>query len=124
MRQRPFFLSLLQIRLPIGAVVSILHRACGAVLSLLLPCLLYILMLSLRSPEDFQRLADAIGGLFGWLLSLILAWAVLHHFLAGLRHLGFDLGWGEEKERARLTAWASLFLAIGLSLSIVLWKLK
>ena len=68
-RQRPFFLNLLAIRLPIGGVVSILHRASGAFLSLAIPCLLYTLMLSLRSPEDFAGVRAFFGGGLGWITS-------------------------------------------------------
>jgi len=121
--ERPYFLDLAAIRLPIGGVVSILHRASGAALSLTIPCLLYTLMLSLRSPEDFQRVADWFGGIFGWVISMGLIWALLHHFLAGLRHLGFDLGWGEDKEVARKTAWLSLLAAVGVTALIALWRL-
>jgi len=42
-------------------------------------------------------------------------WATLHHLLAGLRHLCFDLGLGESKYQARLTAWAVLVAAFGLT---------
>ncbi len=111
-RQRPFFLDLQAIRLPIGGVVSIMHRASGAFLSLAIPCLLYTLMLSLRSPEDFARVQVFFGGGLGWLIGLATLWALLHHFFAGLRHLGFDIGWGEEKMRARLTAKLAMAAAI------------
>lgn len=114
-RQRPFFLDLLAIRLPLGGVVSILHRASGAFLSLAIPCLLYTLMLSLRSPEDFARVQAFFGGGLGWLIGFGTLWALLHHFFAGLRHLGFDIGWGEEKMRARLTA----KLAMGAAMLLV-----
>jgi succinate dehydrogenase / fumarate reductase cytochrome b subunit len=113
-RQRPFFLDLLAIRLPIGGVVSIIHRASGAFLSLAVPCLLYTLMLSLRSPEDFARVQAFFDGGLGWLIGLGTLWALLHHFFAGLRHLGFDIGWGEEKMRARLTAKLAMVVAISL----------
>lgn len=111
-RQRPFFLNLMAIRLPVGGVVSILHRASGAFLSLAVPCLLYVLMLSLRSPEDFAEVQAFFAGGLGWLIGLFTLWALVHHFLAGLRHLGFDFGLGESKDRARLTAWVSLVAAI------------
>ena len=111
-RPRPFFLDLLAIRLPIGGLVSILHRASGALLSLAIPALLYVLMLSLRSPEDFAEMQAFLGGGIGWLIGLGLVWALLHHLFAGLRHLGFDIGWGEEKLRARLTAKLAMAAAI------------
>jgi succinate dehydrogenase / fumarate reductase cytochrome b subunit len=120
---RPYFLDLAAIRLPIGGMVSILHRATGALLSLSIPGLLYTLMLSLRSPEDFQRVTGWFGGCVGWVVSMGLIWALMHHFLAGLRHLGFDLGLGESKECARKTAWASLFVALGVTALIALWRL-
>ncbi|MDD5389228.1 MAG: succinate dehydrogenase, cytochrome b556 subunit [Gallionellaceae bacterium] len=121
--KRPYFLDLAAIRLPIGGMVSILHRASGAALSLALPCLLYTLMLSLRAPEDFQRVAGWFSGFLGWIISMGLIWALLHHFLAGLRHLGFDLGCGEDKEVARKSAWFSLLAAAGLTALIALWRL-
>ncbi|MDP2787317.1 MAG: succinate dehydrogenase, cytochrome b556 subunit [Pseudomonadota bacterium] len=111
-RQRPFFLDLLAIRLPIGGVVSILHRASGAFLALAIPALLYALMLSLRSPQDFARVQAFFGGGLGWLIGLVALWALLHHLFAGLRHLGFDIGYGEEKIRARLTAKLAMAAAI------------
>jgi len=122
-RPRPFFLDLLAIRLPIGGLVSILHRASGALLSLAIPALLYVLMLSLRSPEDFARVQAFFGGGLGWLIGLGLLWALLHHLFAGLRHLGFDIGWGEEKLRARLTAKLAMAAAILLVGLVALFSL-
>lgn len=113
--QRPFFLNLLVIRLPIGGVVSILHRASGVLLSLALPGLLYTLMLSLRSPEDYARVGGFFAGVPGWLLGTLAVWALLHHLFAGLRHLGFDLGLGEAKQTARLSAALALGLALALT---------
>ena len=111
-RPRPFFLDLLAIRLPIGGVVSIMHRASGALLSLVIPFVLYALMLSLRSPDGYARVQQFLSGGLGWLIGLGLLWALLHHLFAGLRHLGFDIGWGEEKQRARLTAKLAMAAAI------------
>ncbi|HNQ03710.1 MAG TPA: succinate dehydrogenase, cytochrome b556 subunit [Thiobacillaceae bacterium] len=110
--KRPFFLNLLVFRQPIGAVASILHRASGALLSLAVPALLYAWMLSLRSAEDFARLSAWLDGGPGRFLILAGGWALGHHFLAGLRHLGFDLGWGETRQAARRSAWLSLGLGL------------
>ena len=110
-KNRPFYLNLIQIRLPIGGWVSIMHRASGVVLSLLAPVLLYVFSLSLRSEADFQSVRDVFTGGVMQLVVLAVVWASVHHLIAGLRHLGFDVGLGEEKETARKTAWITLVLA-------------
>lgn len=115
-QERPFYLNLLRIHLPIGGWVSILHRASGALLSLLVPFLLYALMLSLRSPEDYAGVVGFMSGGLGLVITLVIVWAGLHHLLAGLRHLGFDMGWGEERQRARQTAWTTLIVAVGFTI--------
>lgn len=100
-----------------------MHRASGAFLALAIPCLLYILMLSLRSPQDFARVQAFFAGGFGWLIGLGALWALLHHLFAGLRHLGFDVGWGEEKLQARLTAKLAMGAAIVLVGCVALMSL-
>jgi len=117
---RPIFLDLLKIHLPIGAWVSILHRVSGILLALSVPALLYAFMLSLRSEADFARLTGILAGGLGHLLLLIGIWAALHHLFAGLRHLGLDLGWGEQRERARQTAWVCMILGVSLGGAIAL----
>ena len=47
-RPRPKYLNLLQIRLPIPGLVSILHRVSGAVLFLFIPFLLVLFELTLE----------------------------------------------------------------------------
>lgn len=123
-RKRPFFLNLLTIKLPIGGWVSIMHRASGAGLSLVTPVLLYLFMLSLTSPEGYAEARALMAGGLGALVMLGVVWATLHHLIAGLRHLGFDLGWGEAKETARATAWATLIVALGATtlLAVAVWS--
>ena len=120
---RPFFLNLLRIGLPIGGVVSILHRASGALLSLAVPLLLYALALSLDSAQGYDRVCGFLGGGLGWLGMSVLAWAGVHHLLAGLRHLGFDFGYADQLAAARRTAWGTLLLALVIAAGIALWGL-
>lgn len=114
-KERPIFFNLFQMKLPIGGWVSIFHRVSGAALSLAVPLVLYVWMLSMRSPDDYAAVVDFLSGWFGFLILLGLVWATLHHLLAGLRHLGFDIGLGEEKLLARKTAWIVLVAALGLT---------
>ena len=107
-KSRPYFLDLTAIRLPIGGWVSILHRLTGAGLSLAVPILVYVWMLSLRSEADHATVRAWLDSGFGSLLKLAVLWGLLHHLFAGLRHLLLDLGWGKEKTCARKTAWTAM----------------
>ena len=118
--QRPFYLNLLQIWLPVGGYVSILHRASGVLLSLAIPGLIWAWSVSLSSAEGFASVQGALQGGPGLLIGCVLLWAFLHHLLAGLRHLGFDLGWGESRLAACRSAWLTLLLSITLLLGLTL----
>lgn len=120
--RRPFYLNLFKIWLPFGGVVSILHRVSGVILSLAIPLVIWLWALSLRSAGDFATLQALTGGVFGALAVAGLIWAVLHHLFAGIRHLGFDIGWGEEKTAARRSAWLAFVAAI--LLTLILWGLR
>ena len=122
-RNRPKNLNLFTIRLPINALVSILHRDTGCLLFLILPLLLIMLQLSLSSAEHYQMAKDLLHSPFTKLMLLGLAWAFFHHFFAGIRHLAMDVHWMTTLMKARFTSKA--VLAIGmlatLALAIKLW---
>lgn len=119
-KKRPFYLNLMQIWLPVGGYVSILHRASGVLLSLAIPGLLWVWSVSLSSAEGFVTVQGVLHGGLGAVVGGVLLWAFLHHLLAGLRHLGFDLGWGESRLAARRSAWLTLLLSIVILLGLVL----
>ena len=122
-KARPKHLNLLQIRQPVPAIVSILHRISGAILFLFLWLLLLTLDRSLASPESFAGIKDTFSHPFAKLVALGLLWAYLHHSFAGLRHLGLDLRLGIDLPKARATAFAVLFVSLGLTLivGVMLW---
>lgn len=102
-RTRPKNLNLITIRLPLPALVSILHRLSGLLLFLILPALLLALQYSLASPATFGQLAQVAHHPLSKLCFLGLIWAFLHHLFAGLRHLACDMNWGLELAQARLS---------------------
>src|SRR5687767_574013 len=91
---RPRYLNLFEIRLPVPAFVSIVHRVTGAALFLLIPFLLYLLEASLASPERFGELKSVVAHPMMKLGLIGIIWAYLHHFCAGVRHLALDLHYG------------------------------
>ena len=108
--------QILQYKLPAPGMVSIMHRASGALLFLTLPLLLWLFDLSLTSEISYSRLADIASH---WLVKLMLvglAWAFLHHLVAGVRYLMLDLHMGVEKAAARTSALGVYAISLPLTL--------
>jgi len=117
-KPRPIFLNLLAIRQPLPAIVSILHRASGALLFLLgVPLLLWGVHMSLASPDTFAQLKQIIAHPFSKLVLLALAWAYIYHLLAGLRHLAIDLHVGVDLAPARRSS--AIVLVLSLLLTVI-----
>jgi succinate dehydrogenase / fumarate reductase cytochrome b subunit len=116
-KNRPKNLNLLTIRLPINAVVSILHRASGVMLFLVLPLLLLALKTSLQSESSYDALAQLLGTWFFKLILIGLSWAFFHHFYAGIRHLLQDVHWMTSLQKARFSSRVVLWL-VGFSVVI------
>jgi len=116
-RKRPKNLNLAKVRLPIPALVSILHRLSGVILFLIIPVFLWALQQSLASADGFQGLLAIAEHPLAKLVLLGCAWAFLHHFFAGVRHLAMDARWGVELKQARLSS--KLVLVVSLLLTAV-----
>jgi succinate dehydrogenase / fumarate reductase cytochrome b subunit len=114
--QRPVFLNLLQIKLPVTGVVSIAHRISGLLLFISLPVSLYLLGLSVSGEAGFQRSLAILNSLPFRFLALLALWALLHHLLAGLRFLLLDLDIGMHRDPARASAFGVIVGALLLTL--------
>lgn len=121
---RPKNLNLLTIRLPINAVVSILHRASGVGLFLSLPMILLTFKASVDSPFSYYLLTYRLDTWYVKLLLIGLSWAFFHHFFAGIRHLLQDIHWMTSLQKARFSSRVVLWLtAIAVSVfSVVIWS--
>lgn len=102
---RPVFLNLTQIKLPVGALTSILHRISGVALAVAVPFAVYLLDLSLQNQSSFDRVASWFGQLAFKAAMMLLVWAMAHHILAGVRHLLADANLGSTLRSARRSAW-------------------
>lgn len=122
-RSRPKNLNLFTIRLPINAVVSILHRVSGMVLFLMLPLILLAFQRSVKSQDSYTALAELLNVWFIKLMLIGLAWAFFHHFFAGIRHLLQDVHWMTTLQRARFSGRVVLWM-VGFSVAafaFVIW---
>lgn len=124
-KQRPLFRNIhitqiMRYRLPLAGLVSILHRISGALLFLLLPFILFLLEKSLTSEMSFDYFRGIASHWFVKLVLLALAWAYLHHFCAGVRHLFMDVHIGSTKDGARKSAAGVLIISLLLTLLVAL----
>jgi len=108
--------QILKYRLPPPGMVSIMHRISGAALFLALPFLLWLLELSLTSELSYARLTAFASHWLAKLVLVGLAWAFLHHLIAGVRYLVLDLHVGLDKPAARASALAVYWISLPLTL--------
>lgn len=127
-KQRPGPMRLtdaLGYRLPLAGVVSILHRASGLLMFILMPFVIWMFDTSLSTEISYDRFTNAfLAGLWifpAWFVKLVclgLIWSFLHHFIAGVRHLWMDVTHSVSKEQgkssAQFTLAASLLLTAAL----------
>jgi succinate dehydrogenase / fumarate reductase cytochrome b subunit len=112
--------DLMRYRLPVPGVLSILHRASGALMFLALPVALWLFDLSLRSESSYRQLRELAGGWLARIAVVLLAWALLHHLVAGIRFLLLDLDLGVDRPAARRSAWIVLAVSLALSAWVAL----
>lgn len=120
---RPKYLNLTQIRLPLPGLVSILHRISGFGMFAFAWTMLWLLQSSLQSPDGYAQAAGFARSWPGKLFLIGIGWAFLHHFFAGVRFLLLDAHIGTELESARRSSAIVLTLAIlgTLVLGVSLW---
>jgi succinate dehydrogenase / fumarate reductase, cytochrome b subunit len=116
------FKDLTTYRLPPAGWVSILHRASGGIMFVLLPFVIWMFDNSLSSEMSYELFtsvfAAGVGFVPGWFIKLValaLIWGYLHHFIAGVRHLYMDATHSVSKEFGKSSALVTLVLAFGLT---------
>ena len=120
------FTDLTTYRMTAGAWVSILHRASGAIMFLLLPFVMWLFDKSISSEFSYAKFtalfnmgAGFVPGWFFKLIALALIWAYVHHLTAGIRHLWMDVSHSAVTKAAAKKS-AVLTFAISLPLTIAL----
>ena len=80
----------------ITSVLSITHRITGCALAVGTLLLTWWLIAAATSPAAFATASGFIGSPIGWLFMFGWTAALWFHFLNGIRHLAWDLGYGFE----------------------------
>jgi succinate dehydrogenase / fumarate reductase cytochrome b subunit len=114
-----------QYRLPPAAYVSILHRASGILMFLLLPFIIWMFDTSVSSEISYETFTAAFSvglGIFpGWFMKLVgvaLIWSFLHHFCAGVRHLWMDATHSVTKELGKSSAIVTFAVSLPLTAAL------
>jgi succinate dehydrogenase / fumarate reductase cytochrome b subunit len=108
-------------RLPLAGRVSILHRVSGGLLFVFLPFLLYLFDQSLTSELSFDVFKGFLSNIIVKLITLVLAWAFLFHFCAGVRHLFMDTSHSlTTKEKGKQTSIVVLVVSSVLTIAFAL----
>lgn len=114
-------LDLFTIRYPFTAMISFLHRLSGIFVFLLIPFLLLILTISIKSQEGFEQIRIVLGiptiKFLVWLIWISL-W---YHLIAGIRHLLMDIGIGESLKQARISGSITIIFTILLAILTGIW---
>jgi succinate dehydrogenase / fumarate reductase cytochrome b subunit len=124
-KERPEFRNihvadLVNYRLPLAGIVSIMHRVSGALMFLLLPVVLFLLEQSLRSEYSFAYYQQIAATPLVKLIFLALVWGYTQHFCAGVRHLIMDThAWGD-KHAARKSAATVLVITVIVTVLVAL----
>tara|TARA_B100000989_G_scaffold139628_1_gene103859 strand:+ start:172 stop:555 length:384 start_codon:yes stop_codon:yes gene_type:complete len=92
MQERPIYLDLTKIRLPISALISITHRLSGMyIFFIAMPLFLYVIDKSISSKASFDQLISNLSSIsylsFFLFISISIFW---FHILSGVRHLIMD----------------------------------
>jgi len=120
-QQRPKNLDLTTISLPLPAYTSILHRVAGVILFVGVIFLLCVLSSSLESAEGFAAAKQSMTTGFGSFITWGLLSALAYHFVAGIKHLFMDMGFGETKEGGKVFAIITLLASAALIALAGVW---
>ncbi|NDH09180.1 MAG: succinate dehydrogenase, cytochrome b556 subunit [Gammaproteobacteria bacterium] len=120
-QNRPINLDLRTLHFPVMAITSIMHRVSGIIIFILLPFMIYFLQLSLGSKESYLHMLELLDKSFYKLIVWGFLSALVYHFMAGVRHMIADYGYGETVGVAKKTARLLLTLTVMTTVLLGVW---
>ncbi len=117
--KRPMSPHLQVYKLPMTAILSILHRITGVGLSAGALLLGWFLAMAASGQESYEFAHALLSSWFGYLVLFAFSLAFYYHLCTGIRHLFWDIGMGLELEDTEKSGKA--ILAITLILTLLTW---
>jgi succinate dehydrogenase / fumarate reductase cytochrome b subunit len=99
-------------RWPVTMMTSITHRLTGGGMAVGLVVLAWWLVCISNGPEGWQSFHAIWDTPLGLLVLFGLTWSLVYHFLNGVRHLAWDLGYGFAKQVSERNSVIILALSI------------
>ena len=92
MNQRPVYIDLRKIKLPMSAFSSITHRLSGMYIFFIsLPLFIYLLFVSTKNKTSFDLIYTSLQSISVFSVFVFLSFSILwYHILTGVRHLVMD----------------------------------
>ena len=118
-QQRPLSPHLSIYSRQLTSVMSILHRATGVALAIGAFGLAAWLLAVAGEGSTFVNFQAIAGSLPGKIMLVAFVASLVYHFLNGIRHLLWDVGWGFEIPRAYASGYVVIVLTAILSATIV-----
>jgi succinate dehydrogenase cytochrome b subunit len=116
---RPTSPHILIYRLLFTTLLSGLHRITGVAL-VIGTLLLVVVLLSLAAgPESYARVQAFCGSWIGLFMLFGWSWSLCYHLCNGVRHLGWDVGWGYDIPRMKQTGW--IVVVVSAALTLLIW---
>lgn len=112
---RPLSPHLQVYRLPIAAITSIMTRITGHALVAGILLITWWLVAAVASPGAFACADWVVRSWLGFIILTGSMWALWYHLLAGIRHLGYDAGYGMEIKEAEKSSWVIIYGSVVLA---------
>ena len=117
--KRPLSPHLQVYKLPLPALLTVLHRGTGAALGVGTLLVTWWLASVAGGPEAFESSSAVLGSFLGSLVLFGWSWALFYHLCNGIRHLMWDVGFGYDIPTTFLTG--KVVVGASFVLTVLLW---
>jgi len=111
-RERPLSPHLQIYRPQLTSMLSIVHRGTGVALAIGAFGVAFWLHRIAGDGGRYDAFQQHLSAPYGQIVLAGFSFALLYHLLNGIRHLGWDMGWGLDLTRTYQTGWAVVILSV------------